>query len=263
MGRTTGTSYTWRRRIADWSRSRSIRADSTGYRRCRTTGEVATPIGYLTSTSSSCRRSATYERGCRSPQRSRCRAPAPRREDPARPIPSAPHPVLIEVALRPGPMLDRQLLEPRGADAVEHRALHLTLRRAQIDDGAGIDDGGQFPDREIAILTHGDVGDDRDVGVVGVGDREALALAPRTRRASTPARLFGRAPQYVRHLRGLEPSPGAGRNRREQIERERDRIAAGRVGELVDETLRRPNVAVVARRAPIAGWNTGRQFARL
>src|SRR5262249_22234408 len=168
------------------------------------------------------------------------------------------HRILVEVRLRGSAPLDRNLLKPRSADAIEHRSLYLGFRRAEVDDHARIYGRGELLDRQTAVATDGDIGNDGDVGAIGSRDRESLPLASRA--LLSPARLLGREIEHLQHSLRVESLTG---NTFEQVLRECDRLAARGMRELVDETLRGPDVPVVTRCAPKAGGNAGRQLARV
>ena len=169
----------------------------------------------------------------------------------------AQHRILIEVRLRRRTTLDRDFLEPGGADAIQHRALHLRLGAAQVHDGARINGSGELLDFEFARLTHRDIGDDRNVCVVRETDGEALPLATRT--LLSPLCFLGGELQHGNHLGRVKPRRCGDRG--QHVERKRERFLPGGVREFVHKTLRRPHVAVVARRTPIPGGNAPAQFA--
>ena len=169
----------------------------------------------------------------------------------------AQHRILVEVRLRRRATLNRDFLKPRRADAIEHRALHLRLGAAQVDDGAGINGSGELLDLEFARLTHGDIGDDRDVRVVRKTNGESLPLAAWT--LLSPVCLLRSKLQHGDHL--VRVKPWAGRHGGQHVERKREWLLPRGVGEFVHETLRGPHVAVVTRRTPKSGGTAPAQFA--
>ena len=167
--------------------------------------------------------------------------------------------VFGEVGLDDATPLDVQLLAPGGAKAVDDGTFNLVFSAAEVDDlRADIGHADDAIHAEFAGFGDGDLGHLSNVAAVTKVKRDALTLT--AREFFAPAGFFGDEFDHGFHARGVigrATFSGAWKGAviTQDFESHGERIAAGGVGELVDEALVDEGEHATAGRAPRAHGN--------